>query len=984
MTYQIPQQLEYKEKIMFGLTFKQLAYAFGFGFICIMLFKFISFDYLKYPLIMLFSTIGACFIFFDVETYIKNYWVFLKFQRVSKGDPKLQEFIGIKEITDNLIITSKGKKIAILKVQPLNFSLKPKPEQESIIFSFQKFLNSLDFSTQILMLTESINLDDYLSILKAKQDKKEFVELFESYKKHLEDTITSKKLMNRVFYIIIPEQTDIGIQTDICIERLFSMNLKAHRLGNEALRDILVKFFSGNGQGSLIESICPEYINNQTDFLEVNGKFYRIIYASGYPRLVEEGFLDKIVSSLADFNLSIHIKPYPIDKTLIDLNRELQKQQADLYALQSKGIINPSLEIQYRDTRQTLEDLQKGKDRLFNIGLYISCKADSIEELNKLTKKVESELNSIMIIPKTATFRMLQGFKACAPLGMDTLNMHRNVTTEALSAFFPFTSQFLQVDNTGIWLGSNNNNIPIIKDIFKLPNPNGLVLAQSGGGKSYFCKLLITRYLLNGTKVIVIDPQGEYRNIVDKFGGQIVDLSRDSKTIINPLDLMGHDYAEKRLSLMDLMQIMLGKLSEPQKSFIDKAISEAYRRNKIIAEPRTWKYKPPILEDILRELKKIEKKATQMEKTTIRSLINRLDMYVTGVFSFLNKHTKIKFDNKFVCFDIGNLPKQVKPVIMFLVLDYVYMKMKSDLNRKILLIDESWSLLSRTEDAGYIFEIVKTCRKFNMGLLLINQEVEGLFTTSAGKSVLANSAYTLLMRQKPAVINDICSTFNLSPSERSHLLTASIGEGLLIMEDDHSKIKVIASPEEHKLITTNPDEKKDENKIKEENQEPLNDMKIRVDDSRDLIKKRGLNKEEIKYLSEKGYKVSNQKSFITGKREDYLIRERPNESLAHTFLVLEIKDFLEKNNIKVETFVTKKPDLIFEIAGVKYALEIETGTSFTNVKYLNEKVELLNKEYNNWFFVVTNKNLVQKYRKLGKSVDPRWIGTFLKKLLKKR
>jgi len=982
MTYQIPQQLEYNEKIMFGLTFKQLAYAFGFGFICIMLFKFISFEYIMYPLVMLFAVTGVCFIFFDLESYIKNYWIFLKFRKVSNGNPKLNEFIGIKAIENNLIIDSKDKKIAILKIQPLNFSLKPKSEQESIIFSFQKFLNSLDFSTQILMLTESINLDDYLSILRAKQDKKEFEELFESYKKHLHNTITSDKIMNRVFYIIIPEQTNIDIQTEICIERLASMNLKVKRLGNEELKNVLVKFFSGSGKGNLTESICPEYIDNQIDFLEVDKKFYRIIYASGYPRIVEEGFLDKIVSSLADFNLSIHIKPYPIDKTLIDLNRELQKQQADLYALQSKGIINPSLEIQYKDTRQTLEDLQKGKERLFNIGLYISCKADSIEELNLLTKKVESELNSIMIIPRTATFRMLQGFKACAPLGIDSLSMHRNVTTEALSAFFPFTSQFLQVDNTGIWLGSNKNGIPIIKDIFNLPNPNGLVLAQSGGGKSYFCKLLITRYLLNGTKVIVIDPQGEYRNLVEKFKGQIVNLSRESETMINPLDLMGHDYAEKRLSLMDLMQVMLGKLSEPQKAFIDKAISEAYRRKKIMDEPKTWHYEPPILKDILVELEKIEKKATQMEKTTIRSLINRLDMYVTGVFSFLNKHTNIEFNNKFVCFDIGNLPKQVKPAVMFLVLDYVYMKMKSDLERKILLIDESWSLLSRTEDAGYIFEIVKTCRKFNMGLLLINQEVEGLFTTSAGKSVLANSAYTLLMRQKPAVINDICSTFNLSPSERSHLLTASIGEGLLIMEDDHSKIKVIASPEEHKLITTNPNEVKDEDKTLEIKQ-PIKNMKIRVDGSKDLIKKRGLNKEEIAYLLEKGFKISNERSFITGKREDYIIRERPNESLAHSFLVLEIKEFLEKNNVEVKTYATRKPDIVFELNNKKYAIEVESGTKIKkDRKMILNKVQELNINFDEWFFVIPTKVNVKEYRALGKVVEVRYMKNYLLKLVK--
>ena len=727
-------------------------------------------------------------------------------------------------------------------------------------------------------------------------------------------------------------------------------------------------------------------MHNLPDYLDINGKFHRIVFASGYPRNVESGFLDKIVSSLADFNLSLHIKPYPIEKMLIDLNRELQKQQADLYAMKNKGIINPSLEIQYKDTRSTLENLQKGEERLFNISLYIDCKANSVKELDLLTKKVESELNSIMIMPKVAKFRMLQGFRSLAPLGVDELNNTRNITTEALSAFFPFTSQFLQVDNTGVWLGLNKNNIPIIKDIFKLPNPNGLVLAQSGGGKSYFCKLLITRYLLNGTKVIVIDPQGEYNNLTNYFGGQIIRLDRNSNTMINPLDLMGHDYIEKRLSLIDLMQVMMGKLTEPQKAFIDKAITNAYKLKGITDHPRTWNNTPPILGDVLRELVKLKARVTQIEKATISSLINRLDMYVSGVFRFMNRHTKIEFNNKLVSFDINNLPKQVKPAMMYIVLDYVYMKMKANLDRKILLIDESWSLLSRTEDASYIFEIVKTCRKFNMGLLLINQEVEGLLNSQAGKSVLANSAYTLLMRQKPAVIDNICATFNLSPSEREHLLTAAVGEGLLMMEDDHSKIKVVASPAEHKIITTNADEIKDI----EDNDKVFRKLKIKgrnitidLDLSKGYFKKDKLNQEELKYLLDEGFKVSKHKAIGSKTYSEYLVKQRFNESLGHAFVIYDIKNFLEKNKIKVELFTTREADLVFEIKGKTYAIEVETGSVMTNMIKFKEKIEQLNNKYDkNWFFVVTNIHNVKKYRKFGRTIDQRYLTNFMRKLKK--
>ena len=1026
MSYQIPQQLEYKEKIMFGLTFKQLCYGFVFGVISLIFLKYISNDYIKYPLMFTSSTIGICFMFLNLDTLIKNYKVYLKNRKFSKGDYKLNKFLGIKSIGGNLITLSNNKKVSVLKIQPINFSIKPKNERDAIMYSFQRFLNSLDFPTQILMKTESIKLDSYLNSLKSRIDDENFLNIFESYKKHLEEVISTKKIMNRVFYIIIPESGDIEIQTEICIDRLHALNMKVERLKSNELRQLLMSHFSGIGDEDLIKAISPENLENNSNYLEIyklkteeeieeekkkkieeskkknkekqedneeeekinprkDQKFYRTIYANGYPRNVEPGFLDKIVSSLADFDLSIHIKPYPIERMLVDLTRELQKQQADLYAMKMKGIFNPSLEIQYQDTRGTLENLQKGEERLFNVSLYINCKADSIKELNLLTKKIESELNSLMILPRTANLRMLQGFKAAAPLGIDELNINRNITTDALSAFFPFTSQFLQVDDGGIWLGLNKNNIPIIKDIFKLPNPNGLVLAQSGGGKSYFCKLLITRYLLNGTKVMIIDPQGEYKSLVERFQGQRIDLSRQSKTMINPFDLMGHDYAEKRLALMDLMQIMLGKLTDPQKSIIDKAISLTYKNKGITKDSHTWNRKPPILEDLLKVLKQMERKAVQIEKPVLRSLINRMEMYVDGVFSFMNKQTNIDFNNRLVCFDIGNLPKQVKPAIMFLVLDYVYMKMKSNLDRKLLLIDESWSLLSRTEDAGYIFEIVKTCRKFNMGLLMINQEVEGLFSSQAGKSILANSAYTMLMRQKPAVIDNICNTFNLSQSEKQHLLTAAVGEGLLIMEDDHSKIKVIASPEEHKLITTNADELNKPN----DNQKPLffkkgKQIEIDIDTSIGFYKFNSLNKNERDYLIELGYNLSEHKSILSDKKEKYLLRPRSNESIPHFFLVQDIKRFLEKNKIKVEIYQTVKPDLIFEVNKKKYAIEVETGISLTHhKKLLLEKIKNLNKEYgDNWFFVATNKKVTSMYSKLGRTLDIRYLKSTLTKLIK--
>ncbi|MCH7850923.1 MAG: ATP-binding protein [Nanoarchaeota archaeon] len=972
--YEIPQQLEYKEIIVFGLTFEQLAYALlFFPFIFSLLFKIDANIYVRIFLAMIPGFLAVGFMFFDLSTHIKNWYTWFK-ERNLETEEEIEKALELGVIKENLIYRDK-KKIAVLRVEPINFSIKSQKEQETIIYSFQKFLNSIDFPIQILMTTETLDLDVYLDCLEKKviDDKKK--EIYESYKNHMKGLIEENSAMNRNFYVVIPETSDINIQIKLCEERLHSLNLRTTRLKDNGLRKMFMKLFNKEKINFL-----PDKIENSPDFLNIDGKFHKIIYAYGYPRLVEKGFLDRIVSCSGDFDFSLHITPKPIEQTLISLNKELQKQRADLYAAKLKNQLNPSLEIKYEDTRKILENLQKGNERLLNVSLYINCRADSLEDLNLLARKIESELNSLLIIPKIPTFRMMAGLKSCLPLAKNFLDINRNIPTSALSAFFPFTSSFFKFDETGIWFGLNKNNIPIIRDIFHLSNSNGICLASSGAGKSFMTKLFITRHLLNETKVIVIDPQGEYKGLVEKFNGQRINLSRDSETIINPLDLMGHDYMEKRLSLMDLMPIMLGDLTEPQKAFIDRAITEAYERKGIYMDDiDSWDNQPPILGDVLKSLEKMEKKAIQLEKNTLRSLTNRLGLYVNGVFSFLNRHTNINFNNKFVCFDIGNMPKQVKPPIMFLVLDYVYMKMKRDLERKILVIDEAWSLLSKTEEASYIFEIVKTCRKFNMGIFLINQEVEGMLNSEAGRSALANSSYTILLRQKPAVIDRVQKVFHLSDVERMALLTAGIGEGILLMEDEHSEIKIVASKEEYKQITTNADEILLDEVPKKISPRKLN---IKVDETKRVHRSRNLSKDEKEYLIKKGFREESFRTITSKRRENYFVRPRFNETSTHLFVIYNIKHYLEEKGIKVELYVTRKPDIIFKIGKRKIAIEVETGSMLSQKKVFVEKVKSLNKNYSEWFFVVTNPNKVTDYKVYGPTIDVRYLRRQIDKMLK--
>jgi hypothetical protein len=321
------------------------------------------------------------------------------------------------------------------------------------------------------------------------------------------------------------------------------------------------------------------------------------------------------------------------------------------------------------------------------------------------------------------------------------------------------------------------------------------------------------------------------------------------------------------------------------------------------------------------------------------------------------------------------MPKQVKPVIMYLVLDYVFMRMKDNQRRKLLVIDEAWSMLQTAEESSYIFEIVKTCRKYNLGLLMITQDCADLVASRAGHAVLANTSYTFLLRQKPAVMSNIAKTFNLSQAERDFLVSASLGNGILIMENEHQEIEVIASPEEHKLITTNPDEmiRMNEKKEPKEPEIKTDSEKAGLDLTKLVFPAKGLTLLQQNVLNNHEYMIKKGHGLNSGPHVYYVMQRHP-ESIDHTFLVGLVFEEIRKYTDNARTFQTKKPDIIFtNKAGQEIALEIETGIEFTKHQdRLAEKFSILKQEMDDrCYIILTDRTIVCRYERFNIPLIPR-------------
>ncbi len=570
------------------------------------------------------------------------------------------------------------------------------------------------------------------------------------------------------------------------------------------IEDPLKEFAKGTSPADII---APNRIEIDFDYIKIDNVYFRTLFISGYPRFVVPGWMEPIINF--DHSLDLSFFVYPVEgKTILDeLRRKITEMEAEISTdIQRGKIINPGTEAKLEDAKSLQEQLVKGAERFFEFSFYITIPALTLESLNSITKRVESTLNSILIVAKHATLDHEKGFLSTSPFGIDKLSITRNMDTTSLATTFPFTTAELSSD-TGVLYGINSQNDSfIIFDRFSLENSNMTVFATSGAGKSFFVKLESLRSLMFGTEVIVIDPENEYKTLCEAVGGEFINFSYSSPSKINPFDLAQiyepgeNQLGLKILSLHSLFKIIMGELNATQEALLDKALIGTYRAKGITPDPETQSKEPPLIEDLYKTL-------IGMETTDALDLAARIEKFVRGSYvGILDKHTTVDIKNPFTVFSIRDVEDALRPISMFLILDFIWTKVRRDIKRRLLVVDEAWHMMRHHDTAQFLWSVVKRARKYYLGLTTITQDVEDFLSQDIGKAVVTNSALRLLLKQSPAAIDKVAETFYLSQGEKQLLLGANIGEGILFAGPHHAPIRVVASEEEHKLITTKPQE----------------------------------------------------------------------------------------------------------------------------------------------------------------------------------
>ncbi|MFC1627190.1 VirB4-like conjugal transfer ATPase, CD1110 family [Patescibacteria group bacterium] len=561
------------------------------------------------------------------------------------------------------------------------------------------------------------------------------------------------------------------------------------------------------GITSTKDIIAPGAIEIDFSFQKIANTYFRTMFVSGYPRFVNANWLAPLINFPHSLNISMYIYPVEGKGIMDDLRRKVGEMEAEIQSDIERGrIADPSTKVKLEDARKLQTQLAKGSERFFQFGLYITISAKNLDELNQITQQVQSTLGSLLIIAKTASLQIEDAFKTTLPLGQDKLMITRNMDTTSLATTFPFVSSEL-TQNQGVLYGINQHNGSlVILDRFSLENANSVIFAKSGAGKSYLVKLEALRSLMFDTEIIIIDPENEYQALCEAVGGQYINFSYNSKSKINPFDLSQvyeegqNELGQKVLSLHSLFKIVMGALSPQEEALLDRAIILTYKQKGITPDPGTQKKEPPLLEDLYKVL-------IGMEENTALNLAARLEKFVKGSFrGVFDQHTNIDIKSTFTAFSIKEMEEALRPIAMFMILDFIWTKVKKDLKKRLLIIDEAWYMMKYPDSASFVYSMAKRARKYYLGLTTITQDVEDFISSDYGKAIVTNSSIQILMKQSTAAIDKLTSVFYLSEGEKHLLMSTGVGNGIIFAGSNHVALKVVASPEEHQLITSDPKE----------------------------------------------------------------------------------------------------------------------------------------------------------------------------------
>lgn len=564
---------------------------------------------------------------------------------------------------------------------------------------------------------------------------------------------------------------------------------------------------------------------NATKYFRFGDRIGAVNYIQVFASDMEDRIIADILNLGSNIWISVHAETLSREKALNLAKNNLNDIQRMIINEQKNAVqtgydmymLPPEMES-YRDAGDDMyRDIQRKDERMFNMTIEVVQTARTRKELENNI----FELNGILAPYQCRMIRLdnrqEQGYMSSLPLGNNLLEIKRTFTTTDMAVFIPFTTKELYA-NHGQYYGMNSlsNNV-ITVDRKRLVNPNGLVFGMPGFGKTFFIKReILDMYLKTEDDRLVIDPEGEYKWLVKLLHGQIIRVSLNSRTYINPMEINlfsrneeDRDYnpiSAKCNFIVSMCELILGNnaiLGKKEIAVIDKACKNIYYRFGRNPLPENM----PILSDLYRELKNMPGEMRPIG----RDLSIALSRYTEGSLSYFNHRSNISIDSRLVCFDLKDMDANQRDLTMLIIQETIWDRVAK--NREIgkytwVDIDEFHLLLRNPRTASYSVEIWKRFRKWGGIPTGITQNIKDLFASPQIQNILDTTNFIAMLNQQGDDARLLAEHLELSNEEEEYIKTGEPGKGLLWVEqskvpfeDDFPKNTIC-----YKVMTTKPGE----------------------------------------------------------------------------------------------------------------------------------------------------------------------------------
>ena len=732
----------------------------------------------------------------------------------------VQDTIPIRRIWPDGIFQFESKFSKCIRFSDINYAIASKEDKTAMFLNYSELLNALDtgsttkitinnkrlnrqsFEETILLPPRGDFLDGYRAEYNAMLTDKVtdasnsvVQERYITVSTHKKNVDEARTFFDRVIGDVTSRLNKLDSHSEEldAIERLRILH-DFYRVGEETEFHFDLKDGMRKG-ASYKDAICPDSMEFKKDHFVMGDKFGRVLFLKEYASYIKDSMINELTELNRTLMLSIDVIPVPTDEAVREMQNRLLGVETNVTNWQRRqnsnnnfsAVVPYDLEQQRKETREMLDDLTTRDQRMMFAVVTLVHLADSKDELDSDTETLQSIARKHLCQLSTLNWQQAEGLVTALPLGLRRINALRTLTTEALAVLMPFKAQEIRHQG-GVYYGQNtiSKNL-ILANRWELLNANGFVLGVSGSGKSFTAKREMVGLALaaeNGDggvpdDIIVIDPESEYRPLIEGLGGEVIEVSATSPNHINAMDMeQGYGDGEnpvvlKSEFLLSLCEQLMGsgKLSAKEKSIIDRCAAQCYR-DYIRSD---YKGTVPTLQDFHAEL-------LRQPEPEARDVALAIELFTEGSLNTFAKPTNVDTNSRILCYDIRDLGRQLLPVGMLVVLDSIFNRIirnRQQGRNTWIYIDEIYLLFQHEYSANFLFTLWKRVRKYRACCTGITQNVDDLLQSHTARTMLANSEFLVMLNQAATDRTELARLLNISDNQLSYITNVDSGRGLI-------------------------------------------------------------------------------------------------------------------------------------------------------------------------------------------------------------